>query len=263
MLSFFSIIFYGSFIEVKRLVVREFDIQDDRLPTMKIVVITDIHVGPYKDSKWVQRVVEKINKLDSIDAIFIPGDFVYGPAKIFGSDLAPLKNLNIPLKIATLGNHDHRLTELANTIQHQAVSSNLKKFGIRELKNESFYWTQKGIWIMGMDDNDRQFHSWRQTYLGTDIQPKILLVHSPDIVDELADDQRPNLIISGHTHCGQIRVPGIGALPGTIPTNNGKKYERHLYDLGVSKIFISCGVGEVGPRARLFNPPEIAVLRIN
>ncbi len=254
---------YGSFIEPKNLVVNEFEIQDERMPSLRIAVISDIHVGPYRKSDWVQKVVDRVNALQDIDLVLMPGDFVYGRAEKFVGELAPLKNLAVSLKFATLGNHDYDIVEPENSLQSQAVSFALEENGIQELKNESYFWGDKGLWILGMDDNYLGYHDWEATFRNTLSFPKILLAHSPDIMDEVDEEYLPDLIISGHTHCGQIRLPWLGALPFTIPTENGKKYERHLYEKKGTKIFISCGVGETGPRARLFNPPEIDVLDIN
>jgi len=114
-----------------------------------------------------------------------------------------------------------------------------------------------------VDDNDTGFHDLEKTFKNTGDEPKILLAHSPDIVDDLDKKNIPDLILSGHAHCGQIRLPVIGALPFIIPTKHGKSMNRHLYNLENTKIFVTCGVGEVGTRARLFNPPEVVVLKIN
>ena len=69
---------YGSIIEPRKLVVREFAIKDDSLPRMKVVLLSDIHVGPFKKREWVQRLVDRINTLEDIEAVFIAGDFIYG-----------------------------------------------------------------------------------------------------------------------------------------------------------------------------------------
>ena len=90
---------------------------------------------------------------------------------------------------------------------------------------------------------------------------KILLAHSPDIIDEFNSKNKPDLIITGHTHCGQIRLPFFGALPGVIPTDHGKEFDKHFY--ADKNLFVSCGVGESGPPFRFWNPPEINILEIN
>ncbi len=256
-------VLYGSFIEPQRLVVREFHITDNKLPSLRLAVIADIHVGPYKDAKWVKKVVERLNKIEDVDALLIPGDFVFGGAGKYVSELNSLKDIKFTYKFATLGNHDHDIIEPRNTIQSSTVSVKLKELGLQELKNKSFFWEEKDIWIIGVDDNDLGYHDVKKAFTGVDDKPKIFLAHSPDILDEIEERYKTNLVISGHTHCGQIRLPSLGALPFTIPTKNGKKLERYLYKKNGQKIMITCGLGETGPRARLFNPPELVILNIN
>jgi len=252
------VVWYGSYREPQKLVVREFQIEIPTLPHLRIAVIADIHVGPYKKTDWVQKIVEKLNKLEDIDVLLISGDFVFGGAEKYVSELSPLKDLQIPQKFFTLGNHDHDIVEPRNTIQSEAVSTALRDLGLIELKNDRFFWEEKNMWIAGVDDNDLGYDDLGEA-VGNVEQPFILLAHSPDIVDKMTN--QANLIVSGHTHCGQIRLPWLGALPFTIPSHNGKKLERWWYP--EKNIFLTCGVGEVGPRARLLNPPEIVVLEVN
>jgi predicted MPP superfamily phosphohydrolase len=90
--------------------------------------------------------------------------------------------------------------------------------------------------------------------------PQIVLSHTPDII--LKNIASADLILSGHTHGGQIRLPGIGAIP-EIPTFLGRQYDEGLFNLGDQQLFITRGVGESGTRARLFCPPEISILTID
>jgi len=252
------VVWYGSYVEPRKLVVNEFHIEVLDLPHLRIAVVVDIHVGPYKKSDWTQKIVEKLNELKDIDVLVIPGDFVFGGAKTYAPELAPLKDIKIAKKFATLGNHDHDIVEPRNTVQSKIVSDALRSLGIIELKNSRYFWEEKNMWIAGVDDNDLGYHDLAKA-VGDIEQPFILVAHSPDIVDEVKN--KPDLVISGHTHCGQIRLPWLGALPFTIPSKNGKKLERWWYQ--DKSVFVTCGVGEVGPRARLLNPPEIDVLEVN
>jgi len=249
---------YGSYIEPKKLVVKEFNISIPELPELRVGLIADIHVGPYKGQEWMKKVVKEINTLE-LDILLIPGDFMFGGAEKYVEELAPLEDLKVEKKFATLGNHDHDIAEPRNTIQSKGVSEALRNLGIKELKNSRYFWEEQGIWIAGVDDNDLGYDDINGAIGGIEKEPIIFLAHSPDIVDEL--EVLPSLIVSGHTHCGQIRFPWIGAVPFTIPTSNGKELARYFYP--EKNLFITCGLGEVGPRARLLNPPEIVVLNVN
>lgn len=89
----------------------------------------------------------------------------------------------------------------------------------------------------------------------------ILLAHDPSVILD-NNTKYPNLIVSGHTHAGQIRLPFIGALTN-LPTQLGRKYDQGLFEIDKNTtLAITRGVGESGPRARLFAPPEILVLEV-
>ncbi|HEY5714359.1 MAG TPA: metallophosphoesterase [Candidatus Gracilibacteria bacterium] len=257
---------WGSYFESRMLVLREFDLDIEAFPTMRIVVVSDLHVGPYKKDAWVARVVKGINAIERVDGVFIPGDFVYGDSEYYAPFLKPLENIKAPLYV-TLGNHDHHKDPEKNEHQAKYVNQNLEDLGILPMNNLSKYWEDKSLTIIGLDDNDLGYGDLDKALEGVDrAKPAILLTHSPDIMDEVGEYLIPDtsyLILSGHTHCGQLRIPGYGALPLTIPTVNGKKYEKHYYKEDNKHLFITCGVGEVGPRGRFFDPPEMVILNIN
>jgi len=254
----------GSFYFPQHLIVNNYHLINNNLPKLKIALISDLHVGPYRKKAWIQQIVNKLNNIPNLEAVFIPGDFIFGGIQ-FTQELAPLKNLKIPIIFATLGNHDHYPTEPLNSYTANGVSQALKKFNIPELKNQSYFWQEKNIYIVGLDDNDLKYHDLDQAFKNIpQNSKKILLAHSPDIIDELTFTFNPNLILSGHTHCGQVRLPLLGAIPGTIPTKYGKQLEKHHYQINKNQdLFITCGTGEVGTRLRTFNFPEISVLSIN
>jgi predicted MPP superfamily phosphohydrolase len=95
-----------------------------------------------------------------------------------------------------------------------------------------------------------------------DTHPLILLSHNPDVI--LRDEhKRAALIISGHTHGGQFRLPLIGAI-APIPNELGRRYDRGIFTLDNGVILaITQGMGETMARARIFCPPEILMLKIN
>lgn len=249
-------LFFGHFLEPYRLVNREFNISIEGVPSQTIAVVSDFHVRQGKGTAFVERVVDRLNELENIDYIVIPGDFLYGHPDDVLEALQPLENIIKPTYF-TLGNHDHEL--VGKELEGSITGEYLKSLGLIDLNNASHAF--KDRWVSGLDDNYTHHDHFHDIESGKE---DILVVHSPDIVDYIPEQYDPKLIITGHTHCGQIRVPWYGAMPGIIPTKNGKKYERHLYEYKPNRwLFVSCGVGEVGPIARFFNPPEVVVLRIN
>lgn len=256
----FLCIVWGTFFETKMLVVREISLEIQSLPSVRIGVVADFHLRPSKKEAWVQKVVDTLNKQD-IDFIVIPGDFLTSTSQEFSGYFSPLKDLTVPT-YHVLGNHDYSFNyEWRSNEDLEFLRNNLRKVESIELQNESVFLEKHGINLVGIEDNYYGFHDLEKAYANISEKfPVILLAHSPDIVDEVSQD-KADLIISGHTHCGQIRLPFLGAIPYTVPTSNGKKLERHWYE--DEKIFITCGVGESGAPSRFLNPPEVVVLDIN
>ena len=94
----------------------------------------------------------------------------------------------------------------------------------------------------------------------SEIKPNysILLMHEPDFVDNF-DYNNFNLILAGHSHNGQVRLPIIGAI---IKPNYGKKYYDHYYRLKNTDLYVSSGLGVSEVNFRLFNRPTFNLYRL-
>lgn len=276
MLIGFIVVFWGSFIEPRMLVVNEYNVKLDRARPQTIIraaVAADFHFGPYKKTGYAEKMAAKINALKP-DIVFLLGDFLYDDKSQI-KFLAPLGKIRAPLGVfAVLGNHDYgerdfgiRKNEEASA---RAVRSGLESLGIRVLVNQGARATAANgapFTILGVDE----YWTWRASIekaeqsLGrapnaTQHTPTILLSHNPDMIFA-AERAKIDLMISAHTHGGQIRMPVMGSVP-EIPYELGRDYDKGLFRLDNINFFITSGAGEVGARARLFNPPEIAVLNI-
>jgi predicted MPP superfamily phosphohydrolase len=89
---------------------------------------------------------------------------------------------------------------------------------------------------------------------------RVAVYHTPDVVEELAP-LGPDLYLAGHTHGGQVRVPGYGAI--ATASRFGKRFEMGRYLVGRTTLFVSRGIGfepAPAPRVRFLCPPEIAVI---
>lgn len=263
-LLFFGIttLVYGSFIEPKRITITKQNlIINPKGQTVKIALISDIHLGPYHGEKFVKKIVEKINA-ENPDLVLMAGDFVYN-SETAAPNLVNLIKIKAP-KFAALGNHDYDLkfdgsAPLLKQERATAVRQALEQAGVKVLINQSQNFENK-FTVSGLDEFWTGRSSLPVALAGADLKlPKIVLSHNPDVVDELID--YPDLVVAGHTHGGQIRLPIIGPL-GQIPTRLGQRYDEGLFIRNGHKIFITSGLGTSGPRARLFNPPEIAILEI-
>lgn len=264
--------FYAAFIEPQIITVTTASIPFPLEHPVKIAVISDLHVGPYKGAAFVTRLVNQINALMP-DIVLLDGDFVLS-SDVTPEDLqalAPLKNLHpISGTYAVLGNQDHGIfrsllpQNSPPPDRSTLIAEMLQSLGVTVLENghATISLGTETLSIVGIDDpwagkadivsafNNVLQHS-----------PTILLAHNPDVVlDPLAS--RAQLIISGHTHGGQVRLPWIGAL-ATLPIHIPQKFDEGIFTLqSGSTLAITRGVGESGPRVRLFAPPEVMLLTL-
>lgn len=251
------VIFYGSFFASRQLIVVEdaLALSENGRHEMKVVIVGDIHAGPYKKTGWVEKVVELVNE-QSPDLVLLTGDFVYDKASQV-EYLTPLTQLSPRFgTYAVTGNHDYRSDEIGVVIKA------LESFGVEVLENEWILLDQEHqLKLVGVSDLWFEADFERAFEEIEDEGLTLLLSHNPDAVLYSAA-WKADGIISGHTHGGQIRLPIIGSVP-RIPDLLGRAYDKGLFTYKDQWLLITAGVGETGPRARLFNPPEINVLKLS
>ncbi|MFZ3071858.1 MAG: metallophosphoesterase [Thermodesulfobacteriota bacterium] len=222
-----------------------------------ICQITDVHHGPFISLEYVESVVKAANEL-SADAVVLTGDYVTDEAGYIAPVVKALSGIKSKYGIfAVLGNHDHRTD--ANK-----VSDELKNKGIRLLRNEGTHIDISGarICMAGVGDLMEDRPDAAKALSGADaLTPRILLSHNPDYAGYMPKDMRVDLMISGHTHGGQVRVPFTGYAP-YMPSRNGQKFTGGLVDLGHTRVYVSRGVGVVGLPVRVNCPPEITLITL-
>ncbi|MEK7508686.1 MAG: metallophosphoesterase [Patescibacteria group bacterium] len=259
----------SAYIEPYWLKIRSTDIQVDKLrEPIKIALFSDTHLRATKNAGWLKKIASKL-RAEKPDLILMAGDFLYfDDFEKFGDKLNELGALTkIAPTFAVLGNHDYgignrELTFLYND-QHQNIEKKLDDLGITVLRDENVKIKIKNeeLWLVGFDEAWFLGNRPEKALAGlNDNLLKIGLSHHPDI----AFDPRAkilDLVLSGHTHGGQIRLPWLGALGDADTPLLKKDYGRYLPD-HQPKIFNTIGVGESGPHLRFFNPPEIAILKI-
>jgi len=126
--------------------------------------------------------------------------------------------------------------------------------GIRILRNETL--DVDGVSIAGIDDG--LFRRDRHDFLEpTQDRNVVALFHEPDFVDRV--DQRASLMISGHTHGGQVCWPWGRAVH--LP-NGGRAFQRGFFEETKVPLYVSRGVGTIGPDFRFFAPPEVSILSL-
>jgi uncharacterized protein len=263
-------VLYGSFIEPRIITITEADIKLPIEEEMKIVLLSDFEIGPYKDRKFVERVVERVNKLNP-DLVLMAGDFVYVRSEP-GDSFLPLLDLSPKYGVyGVLGNHAYTCYRGSITRKKHVgfdlslrVRRALERSGVRILRNESEkikLENGKHFYIAGVDDACTGRDNLEEALPEPQQKSAIILIaHDPSVILD-NNAKYAHLIASGHTHGGQMRLPFIGPL-APLPTQLGRKYDQGLFAIDKdTNLFISRGLGESGARARLFAPPEIVFLR--
>jgi len=224
------------------------------LDGVKIVQITDLHIGPITDGGWLRQVVAKVNALKP-DIIVVTGDLVDGSIEKLGHLVAPIKGLTAPLGVYFItGNHEY----------YHGVEpwcAHIAGLGLRVLRNERVSivaGAQRGSFdLAGVDDwSSRRFpgqgHDLPKALAGRDPDKAlVLLAHQPAAIDEAAA-HGVDLQLSGHTHGGQI-WPFNYAVQLQQPYLEG--FHRHRDT--ATQIYVSSGTGFWGPPMRLGTSAEI------
>ncbi len=231
-----------SFIEPYWVQLKETDIVNNDIPesfnNTRILFVSDIHLGPLYSLNRLKNLVKRINRLKP-DIILLGGDYVYKSPKYIEPCFNELKNLKSRLGVyGVLGNHDH--WENA-----ESVRQNMKKAGIVLLDNNAEWININNdrIKLGGVGDYWSDHQDLTPTV--NDVKKEdfvILLSHNPDYVDELKTDD-VDLVLSGHTHGGQITFFGH-MFPFALKTFN-PKYRTGLIDTGRTKLLVSNGIGSV------------------
>jgi hypothetical protein len=203
----------------------------------RLVQLSDLHIHDVASVKRAQHAVRMAMNL-APDLIVLTGDYVsdWVDEQAIAATLALLTATDGVW--ATLGNHDH----WTNAAQ---VRRALVQAGLPELRNTSTRIDRSGseLWLAGVDDIWEQHHDLTAALHGIPTgAPVILLAHEPDFADEVYPLAHVSLQLSGHSHGGQVKIPGLGApfLPYL-----GQKYPEGLRRLDSMWLYTSRGVGNL------------------
>lgn len=280
-----------------------------QLHGLKYTVLRYANVyGPRQDIQGEGGVVSIfINKLLRNQSLTIDGsgeqtrDFIYVHdvvrANLASLDYGDNQIVNVGTGVKTCkyfvtGNNDY-----TRQVSMPKLEAALRQAGVTILHNRSVK-IQRGnshVWLVGVDDPNKGRDDLQRALQGTDDAPKVLLAHSPEIIYKAAAEQI-DLVLAGHTHGGQVRIPGISQNPAmkakvelfivrandwinqwyapqvklpkvsTVLTYNMKsgfeQFISGLYQVQNTQMYVNRGLGETRVPFRLFAPPEITVIEL-
>ena len=231
---------------------------------LKIAQLSDLHGGHHLPNDYLPGAVD-ITLAQQPDIIALTGDFIHKGYRHIEAVAKVLGRLQAPLGVfAVLGNHDFSVRNAMGFRRHRglhkAVEDALMSQGIRVLRNESLQLEKNDcrVYLAGVDDlwsGDCDPHKALEGLCP--LTPRIVLAHNPQTIHSLGE-HRCDLMLSGHTHGGQINWPGLGRF---FLSRKGKQFAAGLYRHKESHLYVNKGVG-FGWRFRFGVRPEIAVLTL-
>ncbi len=245
----------------KKAVIKKLEINLSRLPRkldgMKIVQLSDLHIGLTNGGRWLEDIVRRVNALEP-DVIVVTGDIIDGQVELLVKEIAPLRDLEAPHGVYFVtGNHEY----------YFGVSEWLPavtRLGIRVLRNERVKIGEGDdfFYLAGVDDyNSRGMEPGHGQDLGKALDGRepdvevVLLAHQPRAIYQAAK-MDVGLVLCGHTHGGQI-------WPFTYLVGLQQPYNKGLYRHGERTwIYVNQGTGLWGPPMRLGTEGEITEISL-
>ena len=258
---------YSYYIEPKLMTFHEYEIKNSNITSnfdgFKIIHISDIHYGRVFDKKQMKKLVKSIND-QKPDVVVLTGDLIDEDTKMtinLSSEISTeLSKINALVgKYAISGNHDLKFDEWSNII----TNSNFKN--LNNTYDTIYKDGYNNMLIAGVSTSkDKQSINDKLNptieYINSFEKDgpiyKILLMHEPDQIDEISDNKF-DLILSGHSHAGQIRT-FFG--PITLPDGATKYYDNH-YKIENADLYISNGLGVSNYNFRFLNIPSYNIYK--
>lgn len=259
------VILYSRFIATSGLKIHEYKVVNSDITEqyngLKIVHISDIHYGSTVNNKKFEKIIEQINFIKP-DIVVLTGDLIDEKFEYNFEELVNnLSNINAKLgKYAISGNHDYSVEDYNDLISDGGFINLDNTYEL--IYNNSM----NPVIISGISSNIKDTTdlaiktSKFDEYISSSEKPvySILLMHEPDSVDNLNIDNY-DLILSGHSHNGQINIPLLKNL--YLPKLSRKYYNGH-YLINNTNLYVSNGLGTSGLRFRLFSKPSFNLYRI-
>ena len=241
----------------KNIIINDVNINFPELPesfnSYKILHLSDLHLNCIKGIENI--ICRKIKSL-SYDICVLTGDYRENTYGSFKQILTPMKKIADTINakdgiLAVLGNHDSYL-----------MVNHFEEMGIKILTNETISICRKNdqIAVTGIDDPHYYYTDQALYALEEECDNfKIVMVHSPELYD-LAADNEYNLYLCGHTHGGQICLPG--GIPLITHVYAGKKFHRGLWKYSNMKGYTNQGCSTVCIPVRFYSESEIALITL-
>ena len=211
--------------------------------TLRFVQLSDVHIGS-RSSRFLEKVMTRVNQLDAA-FLCITGDFI-DASGIEEIELESLRSFPGSVYFS-IGNHE-KYEDLENIVER------LSHLGVNVLRNRTV--TEQGIQFIGIDDMDDAMQVGRQlANIAVESEPYVILLYHRPRGLEAAAKAGVDLMLSGHTHNGQI-------LPFNFLVKRVFERIHGLYQIGQTSLYVSAGTGTWGPIMRVGTRSEITLFEI-
>lgn len=258
-ISAFVLVLWSRYVSTTGLVIREYAVINEKIPEsfegFKIVHFTDLHYNCTVYEEELKRLVNEINEIKP-DIVLFTGDLIEKTVETTEKDLevlvAELNRIDANIgKYAVKGNHDYA------SLYFDAV---FEQTDFKMLTNSSeliYYDGNTPIYLVGLDDKregniDYSIINNEAGYYS------ILMTHEPDVYDDISN-KNIDLMLAGHSHNGQVRLPFLGAI---YKVDGAKKYYDAHYKLNNTELYISGGLGTSKYKFRFLNKPSFNFYRL-
>lgn len=234
---------------------------------LRILQLTDTHLGPRVPTAHIESAVERAIALRP-DVVALTGDYVQSGRHLIEPAVAvfqPIVEAGIPV-VSVMGNHDW-FEDCGPAMQKR-----LRETGLNPIDNARVYLTSDrrierapradALCFAGFGDLDWDGCDAEAALGGVDpATPRVLLSHQPDAAELSLSGHRVDLMLCGHTHGGQVRLPMLGT--PMVPSRYGSKYAYGLVDGPSCPVVVSSGVGVSMLPVRFGVPPEIVEITLD
>ena len=253
-----SLLIYARFIEPHMIRINHVQYilaKEKPLPKpVRVALIADLHIGLFSGhERQLKQIVQKINKQQP-DFVVVAGDWTYEPENKLAEELAVLKQIEAPV-YSVNGNHDEQYP--GPPIQ-QLLKDALEVNNVMDIEGKIVEFD--GFRLIGVGDLWAGKADMRYMPELPQDKPWLILSHNPDTVDMVPDLPTRPLMLSGHTHGGQVELPWLTSYVMKKVSILGHK--RGLYHHDNADVFVSVGTGMVGVPFRFCVPPTIDIIEL-
>ena len=259
---------YVTYVSTAKITIREYRVTNEKIPEsfngIKIIHFSDLHYGSTMNDENIKKVKKLINERKP-DIIIFTGDLIDNRYPITEKQKEKLTNILKDLdatlgKYAVLGDEDkEEVTTIYNQSNFMTLNNDYDL--IYNEKNEPILLVGLDSLLKNKQDKDMAYSYFTQETYNSNIYT-ITIVHEPDSVIDITENYNTDLILAGHSHNGNIKIPIIN-----IPVERkegAKKYNNDFYQLGNTKLYISSGLGTNNKTGiRLFCRPSINFYRLS